>query len=948
MAETDFKSTLNLPKTDFPMKADLPRREPRLLAAWEEMDLYGALRSSGRGRPRFLMHDGPPYANGHIHLGQSLNKILKDIVVKSRTMMGFDAPYQPGWDCHGLPIEHQVDKDLGARKASMSPLQIRAACRAYAEKFIAIQRDEFRRLGVFGEWSSPYLTMNTDYEGTIVEEIGRFVKNGHVYRDKRSVHWCPHCVTALAEAEVEYEDHVSPAVYVRFPIDPAVFEPLGLKGLAGRKVSILIWTTTPWTLPANLAIAFHPDFDYQLLDLGDEVILVAGALASSVLRAAHRDDGRVLATFKGRDLEGIGEASSPYPFAAKGASRLVLADYVTRDTGTGAVHTAPGHGMDDFQTGRRYGLPIYSPVDERGRFVQGLGPFAGMKVFDANPVIVEDLKKRGLLFHAETITHSYPHCWRCKQPILFLATEQWWIALDKNGLRQRCLESIGKVRWIPAAGSQRIGGMIATRPDWCISRQRVWGVPLPFPFCGRCGKEIIDPGFIDRTASLFRRKGSDAWFKPEEFASVAAGLTCPHCGADEIVPRNEIVDVWFESGVSYLALLSTHADLPWPSDLYLEGSDQHRGWFHSSLIVAVNGRREAPYRSVLTHGFTLDGSGRKMSKSLGNVIAPQEVLQKHGGDVLRLWVATVDFLEDMRLSDEILARNAEAYRKIRNTCRFLLGNLHDFDAARDGLPLGRLEELDLWILHQLNQVIGRAREAYERYEFHLATQAIHRFSTVTLSSLYLDILKDRLYTSPPASPGRRSAQTAMRLVLGALARLMAPVLCFTAEEVWQAMQGRADGDPVARSVHTEEFPAAIDLPPPGDLLERFERLLLVREEVLKALESVRTQGGIGNALEAHVTLDAPETLLALLRSQGEGLRFFFIVSGVSLGKVTGPTLESTRLPGLRIAVARQPGSKCGRCWNVTEDVGSDATKPGLCARCAGVVETILTARRSLS
>jgi len=942
---SDIKATINLPRTTFPMKANLPQREPRLLQEWDRLDIYEAVRASRRGRSRFTLHDGPPYANGHIHLGQTLNKVLKDIVVKSRTMMGHDAPYVPGWDCHGLPIEHHVDRTLGSKKRTMTPLEIRAACREYAQKFIAIQKEEFRRLGVFGDWKAPYLTLDPSYESTIIEQIGRFARNGNIYRDKRSVHWCPQCATALAEAEVEYEEHVSPSIYVRFPLDPGAFTDR-FSALAGRRLSVLIWTTTPWTLPANLAVAFHPDFDYQMVDIGDEVLLLAADLVPGVLALKKIDSHEVLGTLKGRELERLTTAGSPYPFASEGRSELVLADYVTRDTGTGAVHTAPGHGLDDYMTGRKYGLPIYSPVDDHGRFIEGIGSFAGMKTSDANPLILEDLRERGLLFHAESLTHSYPHCWRCKKPILFRATEQWWIALDHNGLRERALKAVAKARWIPPRGEQRIGGMIETRPDWCISRQRVWGVPLPFPFCRGCRREVVDAGFIERAAALFRAHGSDAWFEPERFAELSSGAQCPHCGGGELEPSNEIVDVWFESGVSYLALMQGREGYSWPCDLYLEGSDQHRGWFHSSLLVAINDRGTAPYRGVLTHGFTLDGNGRKMSKSLGNVISPQEVIKQHGGDVLRLWVATIDFLEDMRLSTEILTRNAEAYRKIRNTCRFILGNLNDFEVERDAVPLDRLEGIDRFILHQLNALIERVTGAYDKYEFHIASQAIHRFSTVTLSSLYLDIQKDTLYTSPPASQERRSAQTAIDLILKALTRLMAPILCFTAEEVWQAILGRRDGDPIEHSVHLQEFPEPIQLGDDRELQADWEQLLEIREEVLKALELVRTAGSIGNALEARVVLQVPESLQGLVSRYAGKLHTIFIVSQVDLQEVPAPVHESERHPGLRIGVERASGTKCERCWNVTEDVGSEQPYPSICARCAGAVRTIIASRGS--
>jgi isoleucyl-tRNA synthetase len=940
----DFiKSTVNLPRTAFPMKADLPKREPRLIERWDQADLYGTIRRARAGRPRFVLHDGPPYANGHIHLGQTLNKILKDIVVKSRTMMGFDAPYVPGWDCHGLPIEHQVDRDLGPKKAGMSPVEVRAACREYALKFIDIQRGEFRRLGVFGDWARPYLTIDPTYEATIIEQIGRFAANGSIYRDKRSVHWCPTCATALAEAEVEYEDHTSPAITVRFPL-PAAGLAARFPALGGRRVSVLIWTTTPWTLPANLAVALHPDFEYQFVDLGDEVVLLAADRAEAVLGAAGKQAKGVLATARGRDLEGIVDATSPYPWAAGGVSRLVLAEYVTRDTGTGAVHTAPGHGMDDFQTGRRYHLPIVSPVDERGRFLPVIEAFAGRKVFEANDLIVADLRERGLLFHAETIRHQYPHCWRCKKPIIFRATEQWWIALDHGDLRRRALDAIARVRWIPPAGAARIGGMVVARPDWCISRQRFWGVPLPFPFCAACGREVVDAAFIARTAALFRHSGSDAWFRAEEFAALADGSECPHCHAKRFERRDEIVDVWFESGVSFASLAGSRDGYAWPSDLYLEGSDQHRGWFQSSLLTAVNDRDTAPYRAVLTHGFTLDGAGRKMSKSLGNVIAPQDVIKEHGADVLRLWVATIDFLEDMRLSPEILARNAEAYRKIRNTCRYILGNLHDFDPATDAVEPAAMQEIDRWALHQLEAVRARVVRAYEEYQFHVASQTLHRFCTVTLSSLYLDILKDRLYTAGAASPERRSGQTALRILGAGIARLMAPILCFTAEEVWQGLEGRGEEGPLTGTIHAREFPEPLKLPEDADLVARWDRLFDVREEVLKALEISRAAGLIGNSLEAAVDLQAGDDLRPFLEAHARLLPTVFIVSQAVIGDVSEPTLESARLPGLRIGIRRAHGVKCERCWNVRTDVGADAGLPTLCGRCAPTVAALVRAR----
>ena len=680
----DYKTTLNLPKTDFPMKANLTEREPQLLREWEEMALYETLREIRKGRPRWVLHDGPPYANGHIHMGHALNKILKDMIVKSRSMFGYDAPYVPGWDCHGLPIEHQVDRELGPKAREVPIPEKRKLCRAYAQKFIDIQREEFKRLGGLGSWGDPYRTMAFRYEADILRELGKFVGTGGVYRGLKPVHWCTSCLTALAEAEVEYEDDRSPSVYVAFPLtsDPSRLDP----ALAGRAVSVAIWTTTPWTLPANLAIVVHPEEEYVVVRTGDRYLLLAAKLLDETVRKCRLVSPEVVCRVPGARLEGL---QAKHPWIDR-PSPIFAAGYVTMDQGTGCVHTAPGHGADDYETGVKHGLPVYNPVDDHGRFIPEVEHFAGMAVWEANAAIIAKLKADGTLLHAEEFQHSYPHCWRCKKPVLFRATNQWFISMEKNGFRERALAAIRQVQWIPTWGEERIYGMIANRPDWCISRQRAWGVPIAVFYCGKCNALLAEQRLVEHVASLMDREGADVWFARPAKELIPPGTRCAKCGHDDFTKETDILDVWFDSGVSQAAVLRVRPDQHWPADLYLEGSDQHRGWFHSSLLAAVGVQGGPPYKAVLTHGFVVDGDGRKMSKSQGNVIAPQQVIAKHGAEVLRLWVAAMDYRDDIRLSEEILTRLVEGYRRIRNTCRYLLGNLADFDPARDAVPVADL------------------------------------------------------------------------------------------------------------------------------------------------------------------------------------------------------------------------------------------------------------------
>ena len=934
----DYKATLNLPKTAFPMKANLPKSEPEMLAWWESFGIYKRVRQAAAGRPLWILHDGPPYANGHIHLGTMLNKVLKDVIVKSRSMSGFNAVYVPGWDCHGLPIEHQVDKELGLDRPgidvrnAMDPVEKRRKCREYALRFIDIQRGEFKRLGVFGDWDNPYITMEPAYQAVIAREFGRFVGRGLVYKGLKPVHWCMHCRTALAQAEVEYEDQRTPSVWVKFPMTSV---PSELQSVLGkRRVFAVIWTTTPWTLPANLAIAVHPSQEYVALAKGDEVYLVARALMDDFLRLFPDREHTVLASLSGDKLVGHGFR---HPWIAR-EGKIAAADFVGVDQGTGLVHIAPGHGEEDYELGKSLGLKIYNPVDDAGRFVADVEHFAGLTVWEANPKIIEHLKSVGMLIAQRPLDHTYPHCWRCKNPTLFRATEQWFIDLNKRDFRAHALEAIKRdVQWIPSWGEDRIYNMVAHRLEWVISRQRVWGVPIVAFYCTGCETLLLDERIVEHVAAIFRQgRGADEWYARAARELLPAGTRCAKCGGEDFRKEMDILDVWFDSGCSHAAVLETRPELHWPAELYLEGSDQHRGWFQSSLLESIGTRDAPPYKSVVTHGFFVDGEGRKMSKSLGNVITLDEVLPKFGAEVLRLWVAAEDYTQDIRVSMEILDRLADAYRRMRNTFRFLLGNLGDFDPARDRQSYARLDEVDRWVLDRLARLIDRARRAYDEYEFHTVVHSVHNFCAVDLSALYLDIIKDRLYTSLPDDLRRRAAQTVCYDVFSALARLLAPILTFTTEEAWRHLPG-AHGE----SVHLERFPEAprewLD-----DTLNRdWDRLLEVRREVAKALETARAGKLIGSGLEAAVRIaNAPEDLPALLRAKRELLPTVFIVSRVDLDRSAAGasvTYESQDIPGLVIGVDRARGEKCERCWTRSEHVGESREHPTLCERCVPIV-----------
>ncbi len=971
----DLKKTVNLPRTNFSQKANLGQSEPARLKKWKEAGLYGRIAEVRRGREKFILHDGPPYANADIHIGTALNKILKDFVVKSRSMMGFDAPYVPGYDCHGLPIETHVERKLtekGKNKADIPVSTFRRICREHASTAMDNQTRDFQRLGILGEWENPYLTMSAEYESATARLFGRFLERGYVYKGLRPVYWCIHDQTALAEAEVEYKEHTSPSVYVKFPLrsDPASIDP----ALAGKKVFLVIWTTTPWTLPANLGIAVHPDFDYSAVKVGDEVYIVASELKGSLAETCSFTNSVELARFKGSKLDRLeakhawldrtslvmngehvtlGEADAETEldvrFESKGSAK----------SGTGLVHTAPGHGADDFHIGKAYGLEIYNPVDAAGRFIAEVEHFGGMKIFEANPKIVEFLEESGMLLHSEKYQHRYPHCWRCKNPVIFRATPQWFISMDERisdsgfgnsdfdgsepnpairnpnseiqnttSLRQQALDEITRVKWHPAWGEGRMANMFKGRPDWCVSRQRSWGVPIPVFYCSGCEETVADPKIVDHVADIFAKETADAWYARPESELLPEGFTCTKCGGTEFRKETDILDVWFDSGSSCVAVLETRGEtLRFPADVYLEGGDQYRGWFNSSMSCGIAAHGSAPYRQVITHGWVVDGEGKKQSKSLGNVTAPQEIIDKSGAEILRLWAAAVDYTEDVRCSDEILSRVVDAYRKMRNTLRYALGNLDGFDPAADSVAEAEILEIDRWALASLEIVAAKVLKGYTDYDFQAAYGALYNFCTVTLSARYFDIIKDRLYIFAPRSIERRSAQTALYRIADSLCRMMAPLLAFTSDEAWENLPGEREA-----SVHMAEFPAAtrLDEAAEAELLSRWERIFAIRDEVLKALEAARNEKQIGSSLEAKVILTTAKPTTMFLLDHFTELRYIFIVSQVEVHEGDAFTVR----------IEKADGEKCERCWNYSTRVGEFDRYPTVCERCSEALQEI--------
>ena len=928
MAE-DYGKSLNLPQTDFPMRANLPQREPEFLKKWEDMDIYNKQLKKAEGKLSFILHDGPPYANGGIHLGTSLNKILKDIVVKYKSMSGYYTPYVPGWDTHGLPIEQRAIKELGLKRHEVGPVVFREACEGFAMKYLDIQRESFKRLGVRADWEHPYVTLKPEFEAKQIEVFGEMAKKGHIYKGLKPVYWCPECETALAEAEIEYADDTTVSIYVKFQVrdDKGIFEGVAPK----EKINFVIWTTTTWTLPANLAICLNESFEYSVVKANDEYYVLAAELVENTMKAAAITEYETVAKFKGSELEGI---LCKHPFLDRD-SLVILGDHVTLEAGTGCVHTAPGHGAEDFLVCQKYKIPVLVPVDSKGFLTKEAGPFAGMFYKKSNPAIIEKLTQDGRLLASESITHQYPHCWRCKDPIIFRATEQWFASIDS--FRDAALEAIKTVKWVPEWGQERITNMVRDRGDWCISRQRIWGVPIPIFYCKDCGKELITDESIKAVAELFRVKGSNAWYAMDASEILPKDTKC-ECGHNEFSKETDIMDVWFDSGSSHVAVLENREGLSWPADLYLEGSDQHRGWFQSSLLTSVATRKGAPYKKVLTHGYVIDEEKRKMSKSLGNGIDPADVIKEYGADILRLWVASSDYTTDIKISKDLLKQLSEVYRKIRNTARYILGNINGFNPDTDSVDYSEMSELDRWALYKMTNLIKKVNEAYSGYEFHMMFHAIHNFCVVDMSNFYLDIIKDRLYTSKPDSKERRAAQTVMYEILQSLVRMLTPVLAFTTEEIWQYMPHRAEDD--IESIQLNSWPQVNEKYLDTKLAEKWEKIFELRSDVSKALEIARANKTIGHSLNAKVTLYADGENLEFIKSIESDLVTVFIVSAVeikNLADAPAAAQNGEEMPEIKVSVEQAPGDKCERCWMFSEFVGEDEKHPTLCKRCADVV-----------
>ncbi|OEF96060.1 isoleucine--tRNA ligase [Desulfuribacillus alkaliarsenatis] len=916
----DYGKLLNLPSTEFPMRGNLPKKEPDIQAWWDEINIYEKIQDAKKGNEKFILHDGPPYANGDIHLGHALNKVLKDIIVKFKSMQGYDAPYVPGWDTHGLPIEHAIIKKEKIDRHSISVIDFRQKCADYALAFIDKQRKQFLRLGVRGDWYNPYITLKPEYEAEQIKVFGEMAKKGYIYKGKKPVYWCSDCETALAEAEIEYKDKSSKSIYVTFKVSDG-------KGILNNDNSyVVIWTTTPWTIPANMAIAVHPEVEYTLLISNNKQYLVATELVEQLVKTFGLEDFKTEGSWKGHQLEGI---VTTHPLYERN-SPIILGDHVTIEQGTGCVHTAPGHGLEDYLVGLKYNIDILAPIDHKGHFTEEAGPFAGAYYAKGNKLVIEALNEAGALLSIGDIEHQYPHCWRCKGAVIYRATEQWFASID--GFRKQMLEEVKKVQWVPAWGEQRMHNMIAERGDWCISRQRVWGVPIPILYCDTCSKEIINDETIERISNIFRAEGSQAWWIRDAKDFLATDHKCD-CGGASFRKEEDIMDVWFDSGSSHAAVAATRSELQWPTDLYLEGSDQYRGWFNSSLSTAVATRGQAPYKAVLSHGWVVDGEGRKMSKSLGNGIDPLEVVNKLGADILRLWVSSAEYKADVRISDNILQQMSEVYRKVRNTLRFLLGNLYDFNVKLHRVNVSEMQEIDQYALIRLNRLIEKTTNAYSKYDFHIVFHAIHNFCTIDMSSFYLDILKDRLYTNAPGSHSRRAAQTVIYDVLLSLVKLITPILSHTAEETWKYIP-----ETNLISPQLADWPTIDNTILDSSIEEKWDKVIKIREEILKPLEVARAEKVIGHSLGAEVDLYPTKETYEIL-STVKDLEKVLIVSKVTLhNEATKAPEGAMDMKGLKVMVTPAKGEKCERCWIVTPDIGVNTEHPTICPSCADAVK----------